>query len=114
MTKNKEFMCFAVLCFIGGLGIGLSFSDMDVRLFLSDQREIPYKCHILMEFLEVEEADQCLTWALGEDWESLAMSDIPHQWNSRHGDKFVLYGYDIITEGNKRMYAAWKNYQENL
>jgi len=58
-----------------------------------------------------EDMQECLIWALGEDWKSLEMGDYPARWNERHGDLFELRLDDRVDEGQARMYEAWKKHK---
>jgi hypothetical protein len=57
------------------------------------------------------EINECQTWALGSDWQSVETRDIPARWNELHGDLFKLHIDDDLSEGNNRIYEAWRKHK---
>lgn len=85
------------------------------RTDLEEYRQEKYRKYEKVQVKEIydsrENHSQCMTWALGDDWISVKMRNVPARWNERHGDLFKLYLDDDYAKGLMRMYEAWKEHK---
>lgn len=58
-----------------------------------------YRTYLLSAGVNRDQFDECMTWALGEGWRSLPISNSNRSWNVRHGDIFTISGSDNFSEG---------------
>lgn len=56
----------------------------------------------------VEDVENCLAWAFGENFRQLQQSELDDKWRERHSDLFEIAGYDCIVESTKKIAEAWK------
>ncbi len=54
----------------------------------------------------VNDVDDCLVWAFGEEYWILELSELDDKWRDRH-DIFVIEGHDCIVESTQRIAKAW-------
>lgn len=54
-----------------------------------------------------EKHDDCMKWALGDDYGSLLITQTDEIWNARHSNIFELYGSDLISESVNRIGKAY-------
>ncbi len=62
----------------------------------------------------VDDADACMDWAFGDEWESLPIYQLDEAWNKRHGDLFVLNGCDRVIDGTEKIGRAYVSYINSL
>lgn len=55
----------------------------------------------------VENVDDCLRWAFGEDYKQLEQRDLDDRWRQRHSDLFIIRGADDLVEATRRIADAW-------
>ena len=51
----------------------------------------------------VNNVEDCLVWAFGEDYNRLDQSELDDIWNQRHGDSFTIEGSDCVIESTKKI-----------
>lgn len=60
----------------------------------------------------VDNVDDCLSWAFGEDYKKLEQRELDDQWRQRHIDLFIIRGTDDLVESTRKIAKAWLVYFE--
>lgn len=86
----------------------LGYSNKDVYPFYAGRKMRGQD--YLIGIVPKDKFDECYKWAFGEDVASLSTMGSPRIWNERHGDLFVLEGYQDVVEGTKKIGRAFMKY----
>lgn len=66
---------------------------------------------IIEHYLLPEECEEFATWAFGEGFKDLIISDYPKAWNKRHKDLIEIHEDGNIEEDLWMMIDLWKNFK---
>lgn len=73
---------------------------------------VEYKKNLKEAGVLEEECKACMEWAFGDGFGSMPIINSHLVWNERHGDIFILFGYENIEEGIKRIGRAYLENKE--
>ncbi len=98
--NNKSLYWFTPFV-VGLIFIAILFSTTTVQ---------GYKSSLNKSGVPKAKIDNCMVWALGEDYPMLRLSEVDTVWNERHGDIFIMRGSDLSDEAFQRIGKAYLEY----
>ncbi len=60
-----------------------------------------------------DQIDACMSWAVGDDWHSVVMKEIPDRLRARHAQFAGVCGSDLVLDVTYRIGRAWLAHRED-
>jgi len=83
-----------LLIFLGGIGV-YKLESLDRENYVKIWQD-SWKNPLREAGVPEDEIDNCMRWAIGDDYLSLQMQYTNDRWNSRHPELFVMYDSDYL------------------
>ena len=90
------------------LGLLLTVAVLAIVKFHSIEKHPPlspfdayFKPVLINIGVSPEECEDCMRWALGDNWQSISLNMTDDVWRQLHPDKEPIYGHTAIDEGTE-------------
>jgi len=97
MISRISILIFLVFLFVFAVVKLQKYNIGDLEYYIEHYQDF-WRNPLLESGVPEEDLYDCMQWAFGDDWYSMQVRMLTDNWNEKHSDIFVLYGYEELNE----------------